>query len=179
MTDASASHPSSTTRTRHTWADVIFDAFYSGAIGGSIVALFFLIVDLVRAEPLFTPTLMGSVLFTGAKASAVTGVNVGLVAAYTVVHLLAFGALGALAALTVHAVELRSAHPALILALLFLIVEGAFALGAGIFMPGVIARVGAVWIAIANLLAAVGMAVFFVVSHEPLAWRHLKETVRI
>jgi hypothetical protein len=122
---------------------------------------------------------MGSVLFSGADPAAVTGVDVSLVAAYTVVHLLAFAALGALASLAVHAVEIRSAHPLLILLLLFLMVEGAFALGAGLFMSGVIERVGAGWIAIANALAAAAMGLFFAVSHQPQRWRQIRETVHV
>lgn len=159
--------------TIHPAGEMLYDAFYSGAIGGCIVALFFLVVDLARQEPLFTPSLMGSVLFAGASADSVAGVDMPMVAAYTLVHFASFGALGLLAAFTVHEVELHSKHPALMLGLLFALFEAAFALGAGIFMPGVTERVGALPIAVANLLAAGGMGLFFLGSHQPSAWRRL------
>jgi len=165
---------------QRTWADLVYDAFYSGAIGGSVVALFFLIVDAIRLEPLYTPSLMGSVLFGGADPATVMGVDLGMVAAYTVVHFVGFAALGILASLVVHEVELHARHhPAMALAVLFLMFEGSFALLAEIFMPGVIVRVGAAYVALANLLAAAGMGVFFLASHEPRAWRHIKDAVRI
>ena len=163
-------------RTR-TAADLVFDSFYSGAIGGSVVALFFLVVDTIRAEPLFTPSLMGSVLFRGADAATVSGVDLGMVASYSIVHFLSFGALGTLASLAVHEVALRARHPALVLLILFLIFEGAFALATGLFAPGAMARVGAGWVAAANLLAASGMGLFFLTSHEPAVWRRVRAAV--
>ncbi|HET9947919.1 MAG TPA: hypothetical protein VFQ22_03220, partial [Longimicrobiales bacterium] len=42
--------------------DLAFDAFYGGAIGGSTIALFFLVVDGLQGRPLFTPSLIGHVL---------------------------------------------------------------------------------------------------------------------
>jgi hypothetical protein len=160
-------------------ADIVYDAFYSGAIGGSIVALFFLFVDLIRAEPLFTPSLMGSVLFGGAEAAAVRGVDLGMVALYSIFHFASFAILGTLASLAVHEVELHSKHPALVLALLFLIFEGAFGLVAALAMPGAIAQIGTIYVAVANLLAAAGMAIFFMTSHQPRAWRRIRGSVRI
>ena len=165
--------------TRRGVADVLFDAFYSGAIGGSIVALFFLFVDLVRAEPLFTPSLMGSVLFGGVDAAQVRGVDLGMVALYSIVHFASFGVLGTLVALAVHEVELHSKHPAVVLGVLFLIFEGAFGLAAALVMPGAITQIGAVHVAIANLLAAAGMGLFFMTSHQPAVWRRIRGSVRI
>ena len=48
----------------HTKADILYDGLHSGAIGGSAVALFFFAVDAFRGEPLFSPSLMGGVLFS-------------------------------------------------------------------------------------------------------------------
>ena len=45
--------------------DIAFDALLSGGLGGSMVALFFLAIDVIEGHALFTPTLMGSVLFGG------------------------------------------------------------------------------------------------------------------
>jgi hypothetical protein len=37
-------------------ADFLYETFYGGAIGGSILALFFLAVDTLAGQPLFTPS---------------------------------------------------------------------------------------------------------------------------
>ena len=45
---------------------------------------------------------------------------------------------------------------------------------AAVLMPGVISRVGFVYVAAANLLAAGGMGIFFMVSHQPALWQRIK-----
>jgi hypothetical protein len=165
--------------TRRSAADVLYDAFFSGAIGGSLVAIFFLFIDLARAEPLFTPSLMGSVLFAGADAARVSGVHLDMVALYTGFHFASFGALGLLASLVVHEVELHSKHPALLLGVLFVLFESAIALVAGAFMPGTMARVGVVYVAAANLLAAGGMGLFFMTAHQPAVWQRIKQAAQV
>jgi hypothetical protein len=158
-------------RTSHTQGrppgELVFDAFYSGAIGGSMVALFFLFVDFVRFEPLFTPSLMGQVLFGGADAEFTMGVEMPMVAAYTVAHFVSFIALGGLASFVVHEVELHSKHPLFVLGGLFILFEATFAIATGLLMPGVVVRIGPIYIGAANGLAAAGMGTFFLVSHRP------------
>ena len=156
--------------------EILYDAFYSGAIGGSIVALFFLLVDAFGEGPLFTPSLMGSVLFAGAPADTLTGVDMPMVAAITVVHFVSFALLGLAASFIVHEVELHARDPWLTLGLLFLLFEAAFAFAAGVFMPGVTERVGALNIAVANVLAAGGMGLFFLGAHRPGVWGWLRRS---
>ena len=49
-----------------TRADLAYESLYCAAIGGSVIALFFLVIDAVNGQPLFTPSLLGGVLFGGA-----------------------------------------------------------------------------------------------------------------
>jgi hypothetical protein len=91
-----------------TTADVLYESFYSGAIGGAVIALFFLVLDIVGGRPLFTPSLVGSVLFFGESAEAVTGVRLEGVALASIVHLLAFMLLGLMASWVVRLVEART-----------------------------------------------------------------------
>jgi hypothetical protein len=163
--------PRSDSRTR---GDLIYDAFYSGAIGGSAVALFFLLVDLIRAEPLFTPSLMGNVLFAGGDASTAQGVQLDMVAFYTITHFVMFGVIGALASTAVNEAELHARHPGLVLLALFVTFELGFTMLGAFAMPGVIARIGAVYIAAANLLAAGGMGLFFMATHQTRFWQWVK-----
>lgn len=156
--------------------ELLYDAFYSGAIGGSIVALFFLFVDAFGAGPLFTPSLMGSVLFGGVPAASVTAVDMPMAAAYTVVHFASFAVLGLAASFIVHEVELHSKDPFVILALLFILFEAAFASATAVFMPGIMERIGALHVAAANLLSAAGMGLFFLSAHRPGTWRFMRRS---
>ena len=157
--------------------DISFDALLSGGLGGSMVALFFLVVDAFDGQPLFTPALMGSVLFGGMQASAVTGVQMEMVAYYSLVHFATFGALGFAVAFLLHEAELHSRHPVVVMLGCFAVLEVGFALGAAAFLPGVIERLGAASVAVSNLLAATSMALFLGFSHRPDAWQRVKHTM--
>ncbi|MGE4609157.1 MAG: hypothetical protein AAEJ52_20685, partial [Myxococcota bacterium] len=161
---------------KHTTPELMIDALYSGVIGGSAVAAFFLVVDLFDRQPLFTPSLIGSVLFYGAAAEDVTGMHAGAVAYFSLVHIVAFAALGAVVSLIVHEVELHARHPIEVLLVVFVIIEVAFFAVAPLAMPGVIARLGTVRVGIANLLAAGSMALFFVLYHHSVAREKLKHS---
>ncbi len=159
---------------KHTTPQLILDSLYSGVLGGAAVAAFFLIVDLLDGQPLFTPSLIGSVLFLGVAAEDVTEVHLGAVAYFSLVHIAAFAALGAAVSLVVHEVELRSRHPVAVVLVLFAVIEAAFFVVAPLAMPGVIARLGIVRVGIANLLAAGSMALFFVLYHRSAVRERLK-----
>ena len=164
---------------KHTTADLIFDSFYSGAIGGSAVALFFMLVDLLDGQPLFTPSLMGSVLFLGVAAEDVAKLQLNAVAYYSLVHIVSFGALGAVIAFLVHEVELHARHPLVVLFVLFAVLEVGFFFLAPLAVPGVIARLGIVRVGIANLLAAGSISIFFMVSHREGTWEKIKHAARL
>ena len=156
---------------RHALGDYAYDAIYVGGIGGGIVALFFLLYDVVAHRgALFTPSLIGSVLFDGADPSRVQSVDMMAVAKYTAVHFIAFGAAGIGFSLVTHLAELRARHPALVIAFAFLVLELGFWLGTRLVLPGVLIRIGVLPVAAANLLAAVGVGLFLVISHRPAHW---------
>ena len=153
--------------------DLLYDAFYSAAIGGSVLGCFFLLVDVVAGQPFYTPSLMGRVLFLGVAPEAVTGVRLDLVAYFTMLHMGAFGALGIAFSVLVYEVELHSHHPARVVGLLFLVIEGGFLISANVFMPGVVAEIGFGRILVGNILTATAMALFMLKSHNPEAWDRL------
>jgi hypothetical protein len=107
------------------------------------------------------------VLFLGTAAEDVAGVHLNAVAYYTIVHMVGFMGLGAAITWLVHEVELHSRHPAVVLLVLFAILEAGFLVVASLVLPGVIARVGIVPVGVANVLAAGTIALFFVWSHRP------------
>ena len=156
-----ANIPRSVSRTT---VDIVYDACFTGAVGGSLVALFFLVVDTLNGQPFFTPALLGTALFEGGPVESIVDPGLEMMAYYTVVHCTVFLAVGAALAFLVYEVELHTRHPILVLLLLFVILEAGFAVAASIFMPGVISKLGPIQVGAANLLGAGGMA-FFVLSH--------------
>lgn len=169
----------SQTRTRHTGLDLAYDAIYIGGLGGGIVMVFFLLFDVItRGQALFTPSLLGSVLFDGASASSVVTVGMAAVAKYSALHLVAFSLLGLGIAYLTHQAEIRSKHPLLVIGLVFVILETAFWVGASVAIPGVIDRLGVLPVAAANLLAAVGVGLFLVATHRGSLLGRPKDTGR-
>jgi hypothetical protein len=159
--------------------DILYDALFSGGLGGSIVALFFLLIDSLEGQPLFTPALMGSVLFGGAQASSFDGAPMNMIAYYTLVHFATFGALGLGISFLMHEVELHTRHPVAVMLGCFAVLELGFVLAAATLLPGVIERIGAAPVAIANLLAAGSMAGFLGFSHRPDAWQRVRHAMHL
>jgi len=160
-------------------SSILYDAFGAGSIGGSIVALFFLLLDTIQGRAFFTPSLMGTVLFTSGLAHPAAEVRMDMVAYYTLVHFAAFGILGGVVAVLLRQVELHSKHPGLMLVTIFLLTEVLFVAAAALMMPGVVAVVGAPKILAANLLGAGGMASFLLATHRPDLWYKVKHAVRL
>ena len=158
-----------------TRADLAYETLYCAAIGGSVIALFFLVIDAYNGHPLFTPALLGGVLFGGVDASAITEVRMDWVAYATIAHFLGFTAIGVGVALIAHEVELHSRHPFTILFGVFAAIEWIFLVAAMFLLPGVISALGFWRVAGANLLAAVGIATFLWANHQPEAWERFKD----
>ena len=150
----------------HITADFVFDTFYSGAIGGTAVAMFFFVMDIVDGHPFFTPALIGHVLLLGEAAETVVNPDLKDVVLIVPLHMISSLTIGYVVTWMVHAVELRSRHPVEILLVLFVIVEVSFLLVVPLLTPGVIARVGIVRMLCANLLGAASMTCFYVWSHN-------------
>ncbi len=165
--------------TGHSAADFLYDAFYSAALGGSAVALFFLAVDVARGDALLTPTVIGAVLFQGASPGEVARVDLAIVAFYSLVHFAIFGLLGAAISVLVHEVELHSKHPAILLFVVFAVFEVGFFGAASVLLPGVIAWLGYGQVAAANLLAAATIGAFLISSHRPDLWLRFRNSARL
>ncbi|HKJ01359.1 MAG TPA: hypothetical protein VJ997_02860, partial [Longimicrobiales bacterium] len=105
--------------------DIAYGSFYSGAVGGAVVAFVFLAADVMAGRPLFTPSLLGSVVFLGQSAADVTGVNLVAVALFTGVHFVAFGCLGVLSTMLFRAALERDMAPTVVTgAALFVAMQG-------------------------------------------------------
>ena len=146
---------------------IIKEGIVCGLLGAGVVALWFLIIDLLQGQPFFTPGALGSALFLGSTDLEAVTVSAGTVLGYTVIHIAAFIATGLLvAAIACYAED----TPPLVLAavLLFVTFEALF-MGLiallGEFLLGALAW----WsIAIGNLVATVTMGYYLWVKHPKL-----------
>jgi hypothetical protein len=139
----------------------------SGLLGAGVVALWFLVLDILRGRPFYTPAALGSLVFLGATSPAGVQVSVGVVAAYTLLHLAAFAGVGVL--LEWSAGRIERVPGMWLMALLILIVLEALFLGtAGSLSGWVLGDLGYWAIGIANLAAVAAMGAWVWASHPQL-----------
>lgn len=146
---------------------IVREGIVSGLIGAAAVAFWFLLFDLARAEPFFTPGALGSALFLGVTTTDDVVVNFGTVAGYTMVHLAAFVITGLVAAAVMtHGERI----PSLVFGagMLFVTFE-AFFMGFIALIAEFLLGAMAWWtIAIGNLLATVAMGWYLWQRHPKL-----------
>lgn len=136
--------------------EFLYEAFYAGAFGGSVVALLFLVPDAVAGHALLTPSRMGMALFTERAPGTVMNVHLNMVALYSIAHFGAFFLFGAIGSKIHDAIE---SWP-VVAAVLFATMSVAFLIASLTLLDGVGGLVGWHWILLANLAAAITMAAF-------------------
>jgi hypothetical protein len=147
--------------------DVVRRGLIAGAIGATAVAVWFLVIDVIQGQPLFTPGALGSVLFHGARDVAQLRVDAPTIIGFTALHLAVFAILGIVAEALFRAAE-RQPPILLGLVLVFVVFQTLF-----IGLLSIIA----VWlldelmwwsVLVANLVAAAAMGWFFWREHPKL-----------
>jgi hypothetical protein len=139
----------------------------TGLIGASAVAVWFLVLDVARGQPFYTPAALGAALLLGATSQVDVRVTLPIVAAYTVLHLAAFAAIG----LAVEwAAERIERAPAVLRAavLAFVLLEALFIGVVGALSQWVLGALGYWAVAVGNLLALASMATWVLVTHPRL-----------
>lgn len=146
---------------------VVKDGVIVGLIGASVVALWFLIVDMITIQPLFTPAALGSLLLGGASGITDIDTTVTVVIGYTIFHFATFIVLGVVLSALVTQAE-RFPPFVFALVILFIVFET--------FFIAVVAMLGtwvldllAWWsVLVGNLLAAVAMGAYLWRAHPRL-----------
>ncbi|MCG8469008.1 MAG: hypothetical protein MJB57_12515 [Gemmatimonadetes bacterium] len=152
---------------------LIAEGLKLGVVGALAVAAWFFFVDLVAGSPLRTPAALGSALFLGPEAT-LDAATPAIVAAYSVLHLVAFGLVGIAFAAIARGVEQLPS-------LAFFVVLGAIVLEALTFSAlvafgGWVLGGVSVWaVGVANLLAFVAMGTWVWRSHPGLREGVLRE----
>jgi hypothetical protein len=151
---------------------ILEDGFFCGVLGAGVVALWYLVLDTIAGRPLFTPSLLGSLLFQkGANLSNIT-IQPQVVFWYTAVHAFVFLIIGMIAAWLAAQFE-KFPSVGIAMMFLFVIFETAFFAFALAIGKTVLGTLGLWTIAVANLLAAGAMAGYLWWKH-PSAVRNMK-----
>jgi hypothetical protein len=148
----------------------------AGILGATLVALWFLILDIVsRGVPFFTPSLLGSIIFAGKSVNEVTGLSGAAVFAYSGLHGILFLLAGTVLAWMFMQFE-RNPDLGLVLLLLFVTFE-AIVWGIGITLIPALAGVVGTWaILVANVSSAIAMFAFLL-RRYPLAMESLRRAL--
>jgi len=161
-----ASAPTTTYDSTRTYQDGIV----AGVLAACAVALWFLLFDTVRGQPLYTPSVLGTALFgRGASLAPLeaTPVSREMVLMFTWVHGLVFAALGGIAARLLAVAE-RSPHLGFGILLLFVIFEACFTVAAYLLAAPILHALTWPAVLVANLLAAAVMGAYLWRRHPAL-----------
>ncbi len=128
----------------------------AGAVGAVVLALWFFLVDAAQGAPLRTPAMVGSALFGMDDMRA----SPGLIALFSLIHLVAFMVVGVLAAWAVSGLR-RIPHLILGVVLGFLLFDVVFFGSAMVTGIDVVARLGWVEVLTGNMLAGLAIMNYF------------------
>lgn len=145
----------------------------AGVIGAVTVAVWFLVLDALDGRPLYTPTVLGAVLFhrgEGLMTPESMTPSIELTLLYTWVHGLAFCVIGGLASKLLTVAE-RIPNVGFGILLLFVVFEFGFTVAAFIFAEPILHALAWPAILVGNLLAAVAMGGYFWRRHPNLTIR--------
>ena len=149
---------------------VLREGVIAGLIGAAVVAVWFLVFDLLRGRPLVTPALLGAVVFFGPTDPGGVQISAGPILGYTLLHGLAFIAFGVVAASLMAASE---REPALLIGvvILFASFEVVFLAVAGALNRSAFGALVSWSVLIGNFLAALAMLAYFFSHHRALSRR--------
>ena len=138
-----------------------------GLIGAGTVAMWFLLVDMGRGQPFFTPGALGSALFLGSTEPSAVSVTIMTVAGYSIFHIGAFFATGFItAAIAGYAEE---TPPLIIAAVMLFVAFEAFFMGLMALSAEFLLSTLAWWaIVTGNVLATLAMGSYLWVKHPKL-----------
>jgi len=137
----------------------------AGLLGAATVAVWFLALDVAAGHPFRTPAALGQALLHGGRVDGPVDITFGVVAAYTLVHVVAFILTGWVFAFIAQQVQRRPSFVLLAgMTLIVLEAVGVVNLAYGAQWGGL-----SIWsVIIANLLAVVVMSWYLWMTHPAL-----------
>lgn len=152
----------------HSRTRIIIDGAVAGIIGAIVVAVWFLIFDLIRGHALETPALLAATILHGSRGIEIHHQLKALALEYSLLHFGAFIAFGIAGGLLLEACETEAA---LLFSLgIFFIAFEVFFIAVVLFLgPNVMAALTWWGIIVGNLLATAAMLSYFFWRHPALA----------
>lgn len=139
---------------------------YAGSLGAGLVALAFLITDLMYHQAFWSPQQVASALFGPSETALTSGVDLGQVALYSVAHAAIFVVIGVVMAFAVRLVGANVSTARIVLGAFLFLELGFYSMSAT--LPGYVAgELGHGVLALGNLAAAVGIGTYL------SSWRRL------
>ena len=148
----------------------------TGAVGAAAVAAWFLLLDAVTGRPFFTPSALGSAVFFGASDPWAVRPSVGIIAAYTALHLAAFGVVGIAFVLAAQGIA-RAPSRWFFAFLAFVLIEGLFIGVVGAVASWVLGALGWWTVLVGNALAVGAMSWTVWAATPELRHRLLEEPI--
>ncbi len=146
---------------------ILREGFIAGCIGAATVAAWFLIVDTINGQPLFTPAMLGSAVFWGAHDPSAVVIEPARIFGYTMIHVSAFVVVGCVAAAL--AAEVEFAPSTLFLVIVgFCFFEVGFYILVALLAKPLLGYLAWWSVAIGKGLAALGMGYFLWREHPKI-----------
>lgn len=155
---------------------VIVQGLATGLLGAGAVAFWFLIVDIMTSVPFRTPAALGSAVFLGASSAADVQFNVGIVVAYTFLHVAAFLTVGIAFVWVAERIE-RTPSLWLLAFMAFVVTEGLFIATVDIFSEWVLGAIGWWAVGVGNLVAVGVMTRWIWVTHPTLQQKLTRQAI--
>lgn len=149
------------------------EGIIAGFIGGTTIAIWFLILDTIEGRPFYTPSLLGTALFHHREwlASPETvPFSLEMILMYTWVHFFVFCLIGGIASWLLDVAE-ENLNAGFGIVLLFVFFEFGFIGAALVFAEPVLKALAWPAVLIGNLLAAASMGAYFWRRHPHLIIR--------
>lgn len=138
------------------------EGLVTGLLGATIVAAWYFVFDMARGQPFYTPNVLGKVFFPGAAGPRVVP---GIVAGYTVLHLVMFALAGMLLTLLVH---LASRNLALRAGLwIGLVISFCFLAGLTFLLTAATGERVPLWSVVGGALASVAAMGWYLIRRHP------------
>ena len=157
---------------------LVTEGLITGLYGAAAVAVAFRLFDALTRVPFHTPAALGSFLFLGASSPEQVRISFGVVAAYTVVHLVGFALVGVVFAWSAERLQ-RMPSMWLVWLLGFIMAEGVFFATAGASGQWVMGSIGWWAIGLGNLIGIAAMVWRVKVTNPHLGDRLREAEVRV
>lgn len=148
-------------------AQLYQEGIIGGAIGATVIAAWFLVLDIAQGRPFYTPAMLGTALFKGPGAIGATTITFETVLIFTWIHFMVFAFLGGIASYLLARAE-ESPNLGFGIVLLIVIFTFGFIAVTMAFAEPVLQALAWPAVLAGNVLAAGAMSFYFWRRHPDL-----------